>query len=89
MGSKTLITLLALSTTLLVSGCTDARWGKMQALGGSASVKCYSGTRLIYEGQSTGKVVSEANSDGYNFVDSKTKKLMEVSGNCVILYTKY
>lgn len=79
----------ALLAIVFLTGCTDAGWGKFQALGGSANVKCYSGTKLIYEGSSTGKVVSEARSDGYNFVDKKSKRLMEVSGNCVITYTEY
>ena len=67
-------------------GCTDARWGKFTALGNPASVLCYSGGKLIYSGKSTGKVVSEASSDGYFFRDAKSGKVMEVSGNCVITY---
>lgn len=63
--------------------------GKLKAYGGSANIKCYSGEKLIYEGESTGKVQSEANSDGYNFVDKKNGKLKEVSGNCVIEYQSY
>ena len=70
-----------------MSSCTDAGWGKWDALGSTASIKCYSGGIVIYEGRSTGKVRGESNSDGYNFIDAKTKKLMEVSGNCVIKYS--
>lgn len=71
------------------AGCTDAGMAKLQALGGSADIKCYSGTMLIYEGSSTGKVQSEANSDGYYFVDEADGKMKEVSGNCVIEYQRY
>ncbi len=74
---------------MALGACTDAKWGKFQALGGKANVKCYSGGIVIYEGSSTGKVISEANSDGYNFVDADSKKLMEVSGECVITYLAY
>jgi len=74
---------------LCMGGCTDAKWGKFQALGGKAHVQCFSGGILIYEGRSTGKVISEANSDGYNFIDAKSKKLMEVSGECIITYKRY
>jgi len=72
-----------------LSGCTDRFMGKVSAYGGKAHIECYSGTKLIYEGTSTGKISSEANSDGYSFVSQKTQKLTEVSGNCVIEYIKY
>lgn len=75
--------------SLLMAGCTDAFFGKLSSYDGSANIKCYSGTRLIYDGNSTGKVFSSASSDGYYFVDAKTKKLKEVSGNCDITYTDY
>lgn len=78
-----------LTLFLALGACTDAKWGKLQAFGGKAHVRCFSGGIEIYSGMSTGKVISEANSDGYNFVDAKTKKLMEVSGECVITYKAY
>ncbi|AUR87484.1 membrane lipoprotein [Vibrio phage 1.101.O._10N.261.45.C6] len=71
---------------MIMSGCTDAQFDKVTNFGGNARVECYSGEKLIYSGTSTGKVISEANSDGYAFRDSTTKSLMEVSGNCVITY---
>lgn len=66
--------------------CTDAQRGKIGAIGDNAKVECWSGGELIYSGLSSGKVSSESYSDGYNFIDSKTGKYMEVSGNCVITY---
>jgi len=86
---RTLLTASALCALLCVSGCTDGFKGKISAYGGSASIKCYSAEKLIYEGESTGKVASEANSDGYFFVDKADGKLKEVSGNCVIQYNNY
>ena len=80
---------LTIVTTVILAGCTDRNIGKIRSYGGSATIKCYSGEMLIYEGQSTGKIQSEANSDGYSFVDTKTKKLKEVSGNCDITYVEY
>lgn len=71
---------------LMAAGCTDAKFDKLTNFGGAAKVVCYSGTELIYSGESTGKVISEANSDGYSFRDKNTNTLMEVSGNCVISY---
>ena len=70
----------------MFSGCTDAQLGKIGALGDSAKVECWSGGKMIYSGVSSGKISSESNSDGYNFVDKETDKFMEVSGNCVITY---
>jgi len=67
-------------------GCTDAKMARWSNLGNSASIACYSGGKLIYEGASTGKISSELNSDGYFFKEKSTGKLMEVSGNCVIIY---
>lgn len=82
MKKLAIIALLAVAAT----GCTDAKWDKMTNFGGRADVACYSGTALIYEGTSTGKVVSEQNSDGYAFRDQADGKLKEVSGNCIITY---
>jgi hypothetical protein len=73
-------------TLFILASCTDAGIGKMTSLGGSADVRCWSGGQLIYEGESTGKVESELDSDGYFFRDKKTNEFMEVSGNCVINY---
>ena len=81
-------TLLAIAT-IAITGCTDAARGKLFAYGGQAHIKCYSGTTLIYEGTSSGKVNSSESSDGYYFVDAKDNKLKEVSGNCVITYINY
>lgn len=66
--------------------CTDATYSKFTALGDPAYIKCYSGELLIYEGQSTGAVENETNSDGYYFRDKADNKLKMVSGNCVITY---
>jgi len=79
----------ALTVLLCVTGCTDSFMGKVSAYGGSANVKCYSAEKLIYEGDSTGKVASSSQSDGYYFVDKADQKLKEVSGNCVIVYNNY
>ena len=55
-------------------------------VGTPASIICYSGGTKIYEGKSTGKPASEASSDGYWWVDAQTKKLVEVSADCVFSY---
>lgn len=71
---------------VMVASCTDSSCAKMDALGSSAKVKCYSGDKIIYEGGSTGVIESPTNSDGYQFMEQESGKLVEVSGNCVIKY---
>lgn len=68
---------------LLLVGCTDASISKFKQLGGPQHIRCYSGGVLIYEGNSTGKIANEANSDGYYFEDAATGKIVEVSAHCI------
>ena len=78
--------LVAIST---LTGCMDVFVGKVRSYGGKAMVTCYSGEKVIYKGNSTGKVTSPDNSDGYQFVAESDGRLKEVSGNCVIDYIEY
>ena len=78
--------LCALIFSVFGVSCTDAQRGKILSLGGSASIKCYSGGVVIYEGRSTGKVSSESQSDGYYFVDKTDGKAREINADCVIVY---
>lgn len=64
--------------------CTDTEWERYEALGDSHHVNCYSGGKSIYEGHSTGRVLSPTDSDGWQFKDAETGELVEVSGDCVI-----
>lgn len=77
-----------LVAVIILAGCTDSVKGKFAAYGKSAHVMCYSGTLLIYDGNSSGKVANSEQSDGYYFVDIADGKLKEVSGNCIIDYGK-
>jgi len=86
---KKFITAGIIGSMLVLTGCTDAARGKLSAYVGSAGVVCYSGSSLIYKGESTGKVSSSESSDGYYFVDKSDGKLKEVSGNCIITYNSY
>ena len=84
--------LFLIATTILfaglLTGCTDAFVGKLESYGDSARVTCYSGTKLIFDDCSTGKIASEANSDGYFFRSKATGRNVEVAGNCVIAYNQ-
>lgn len=69
----------------MIIGCTDSQWKLVTALGDPAKITCYSGGKIIYEGESTGKVHTEEQSDGWYFEDANTHKLTRVSGDCIIV----
>lgn len=75
---------LVISIILNLAGCTDATVSKFAALGNPTDVTCYSGGEVIYQGSSTGAVESPTNSDGWRFKDAETKRLVEVSGDCIL-----
>lgn len=68
--------------TLLLAGCTDAERVSWVALGDPGTITCYSGGQVIYEGKSTGKILTE--SHGWLLQDAATGRLVRVSGDCVI-----
>lgn len=72
---------------LIISGllsCTNASIAQFKALGSAGQIKCYSGGKLIYDGESTGKIGSEQQSDGWYFEEKGTGNLIRVSGDCII-----
>lgn len=80
------LTLAAVAAIFLGSiGCTDVRFAQVTAYGNVTKVTCWSGGDIIYDGMSTGRVSSLEGSDGWQFMDASTKKLTEVSGNCVMI----
>lgn len=83
---KTIIcVVVVLSMTFFFSGCTDAERSSLSAFGDAAHITCYSGGKVIYEGDSTGKIATVSGSDGWEFRDAKTHKFIRVSGQCVIV----
>lgn len=76
---------LVLSMFLVLGvSCSDAGRAKIFGFGQARSIVCYSGGKMIYKGNSTGKINSEQQSDGYYFKEQGTGKLIEVSGNCIL-----
>jgi hypothetical protein len=65
-------------------GCTEGQRAQIGAFGEQHEIKVYSGGKLIYLGTSTGKLHAEDQSDGWYFVDKKTRKLTRVSGDTII-----
>jgi hypothetical protein len=65
-------------------GCSDTEVASWKALGESGHIRCFSGGQVIYDGDSTGKIATVHESDGWEFMDATTKRLVRVSGDCII-----
>ena len=74
----------ALLALCFFTGCTDAYISQVQSIGSPHRVELWSGGQMVREWTSTGKVLSETNSDGYYFCDKETGKLVRVTGDLVI-----
>jgi uncharacterized protein YdeI (BOF family) len=57
---------------------------QLTAVGSPGHVVCYSGGVKFYEGDSTGKIATEKQSDGWFFQEAGSNKLVRVSGACLI-----
>ena len=67
------------------TSCTDAQIVKLGGLGDKFKVEMINCDGTVARTWiSSGKVLSEQNSDGYYFKDEKTGKLIEVTGKLVI-----
>jgi hypothetical protein len=76
-----LFTVLTIMATMV--SCTDATMSKMGGYGDTFTIKVLGpDTMITYH--STGKVISEKESDGYYFTNRENGKLVEVSGNIII-----
>ena len=69
---------------LLALGCTDTTRASWGAYGRSGHITCYSGGKITYEGDSTGRIATVDNSDGWEFQEAGSSKFIRVSGACVI-----
>jgi hypothetical protein len=67
-----------------LNSCTDAGQSKMFGYGKDYKIEMYSGGKLVKTWYSSGKVLSEENSDGYYFQQKITSKIVEVTGDIVI-----
>ena len=76
-----LFTLLTIMASMV--SCTDAEKSKLGGYGDTFTVKVL-GPDTVITYHSTGKVISEKESDGYYFTNRETGKLVEVSGNVII-----
>jgi hypothetical protein len=69
---------------LILLACTDTDIAHMKSIGNAGHITCYSGGQVIYDGDSTGKIATVEKSDGWEFMDAKTGRLVRVSGDCLI-----
>lgn len=70
--------------TLITISCTDADMASLRSYGSKFKIKMYNGGVLVSEWTSTGKVESIKNSDGWQFKDRETGKLVRVGGDVII-----
>jgi len=82
---KKILIIFAFFALLTFSGCKDATWSQVKALGNEHIITLYGcDGKIIKQWTSTGSVSNEANSDGWYFEDKATGKLIEVTGTLVI-----
>lgn len=79
MKKITLMLILVLSV-----GCTDATKASIGGFGKAHKISMYNGGVLVREWVSTGKVESMSQSDGWQFMDKETGKLVRVGGDVII-----
>lgn len=76
--------IVTLIMSLFLSACSDAERGKIEAIGQSGHIECWSAGVKYYDGDSTGKIMSEEHTDGWFFVEKGSNQLIRLSGPCVI-----
>jgi len=84
---NTIKTLAVILFFIIISttSCTDAERAKIGGNGSEFKVEMINCDGTVGKSWiSSGKVQSEANSDGYYFKDKKTNKLIEVTGRLII-----
>jgi hypothetical protein len=70
--------------TIMLLGCNRSTDADVFSYGESHKITMYNGGQLVREWKSTGKVTSISNSDGWQFMDKKTGKLVRVGGDVII-----
>jgi hypothetical protein len=73
-----------IAVMLCLAACRDAEIAQFKALGADGHIVCYSADKVIFDGWSSGKISTVSQSDGWEFMDRDTKRLVRVSGACVI-----
>lgn len=78
------VLLSVLCALVAFTGCTNAGMGQYSALGSDFKVTVYSGGVAVKTYTSSGKVLTEGDSDGWYFIDKETRKLVRLSGTVTV-----
>lgn len=82
---KGVIVVFFIGLVMCSTSCTDATQAKLGGYGDEFKVELINcDGSVTHSWISSGKVRSEESSDGYYFMDKKTKKLIEVTGKLII-----
>jgi hypothetical protein len=81
---RKIILLLCLIVLMSISACTDAERSNITTIGSAFQITLFSGGKIVGQWESSGKVLTEDKTDGYQFRDNKTSKFIRVSGNVVV-----
>lgn len=77
--------IILLFAIILLSGCSVEKTTDIYIFGSPRHIKCYSSGKLIYEGQSTGKIANDGNNNWIYFKDKSTKKEIQILADCIII----
>jgi hypothetical protein len=77
------LTILALTALVILTGCSRANQAAIGAWGQDHHIKQFSGSVLIGEWDSTGKVNNDGE-NGYSFQDKATNLNVRISGHVTI-----
>lgn len=75
--------IIAIAIAILLVGCTDAERASFFAYGDEARVVCYSGSKVIFDDVSTGKV-AQLDGDGITFKSKKTGGYVRAFADCIV-----
>jgi hypothetical protein len=70
----------------ILAGCTDVERSRMATYGAEATVQCFSGGVLIYDGRSTGTVDANVEFTGFEFREAESGAFVRIRADCVVRY---
>jgi hypothetical protein len=75
--------LLIVALALALAGCTDAERADFGAYGEEAGIYCYSGGKLVFEDQSTGRIQSDT--QGIFYKSKATGRYIRAYADCIVV----
>lgn len=68
---------------IFAAGCTDAERASWGALGNEGAIKCYSGGEVVFDSQSTGKII-QGKDGGLLFREKSSGKYIRAYADCIV-----